>query len=135
MAEIVVKENGREVRILFSGDVGRYDMPLSPDPNSPPVVDYLVIESTYGDRRHPSADVFSQIEAIGRQTIEQKGILLVPAFAVGRAQQLILIFRELFVTGHLPKIPIHVDTPSAFNGQEKALFGIRHLAAWPHTAP
>ncbi len=113
MVEIVVKENGREVHILFSGDVGRYDMPLNPDPNSPPVVDYLVIESTYGDRRHPSADVFSQIEAIGRQTIEQKGILLVPAFAVGRAQQLILIFRELFVTGRLDKIPIHLDSPMA----------------------
>ncbi len=113
MIEVRAKENGREISVLFSGDVGRYDMPLNLNPDRPPEVDYLVVESTYGNRKHPETDPFSQIQEVAQKVIDTEGILMIPSFAVGRAQQLILILRELFVTNRLPRIPIHLDSPMA----------------------
>jgi metallo-beta-lactamase family protein len=101
--------------ILFSGDVGRYDMPLTPDPEPPPECEYLVIESTYGDRKHArDAEPAGKVAALVQEVHRTGGILLFPAFAVGRSQQLLYILRELTTSGKIPRTPIHVDSPMAF---------------------
>ncbi|MBI3448268.1 MAG: MBL fold metallo-hydrolase [Acidobacteria bacterium] len=113
MIELHAEDAGRKLDILFSGDVGRYDVPLYPDPGPPPQCDVLLVESTYGDRSHSPEDLFDQIEALARRAFERGGVLLVPAFAVGRAQQVIYILRTLMERKRLPELKIHIDSPMA----------------------
>ena len=103
------------VRILLSGDVGRYDAPLVPDPSVPKPCDYLVIESTYGDRRHPESSVEAQLQEHLERITATGGTLLVPSFAVGRAQQLIFLLREVMDAHPTLEMPIHLDSPMAVN--------------------
>jgi metallo-beta-lactamase family protein len=111
--EMRVRDGGSAATILFSGDLGRYDMPLNPDPAPPPATDYLVLESTYGDRRHPTDSLYDQVERVVRETAARGGILVIPSFAVGRAQQLIYVLNVLIARGRLPVLPIHLDSPMA----------------------
>ena len=113
MVEMRVEQEGRARTILFSGDVGGYGMPLHPDPESPPPCDVLLIESTYGDRQHDHTPLQDQLLAPLRETFERGGVLLVPAFAVGRAQQVILLLGDMMQAGALPQVPIHLDSPMA----------------------
>lgn len=99
--------------VLFSGDVGRYDMPLHVDPVAPPPCDALVVESTYGDRRHDSAPFSEQIRRPFLETFEHDGVVLIPSYAVGRAQQVTLILADMIRAGQLPEVPIHIDSPMA----------------------
>jgi metallo-beta-lactamase family protein len=99
--------------VLFSGDVGRYDMPLHVDPLAPPACDVLVVESTYGDRRHDSAPFSEQIRRPFQETLQHGGVVLIPSFAVGRAQQVTLILTDMVRSGQLPEVPIHIDSPMA----------------------
>jgi metallo-beta-lactamase family protein len=108
-----VRENGRETRILFSGDVGRFDAILTRDPALAPEADYLVVESTYGNRAHAPVSILDQLEGVLTRTFARGGVLLVPAFAVGRAQQLIYLMDELVTTGRMRAFPIHLDSPMA----------------------
>ncbi len=114
MIEVTAQSGGETHRTLFSGDVGRYDTPLPPDPLPPPPCDALVIESTYGDRRHEPADLHDQLARLIAEIVRTQGILLIPAFAVGRSQQLLFILKELADSGRIPKVPVHVDSPMAF---------------------
>jgi len=107
--------NPGERTIVFSGDVGRYAMPLHVDPEPLPACDVLVTESTYGDRLHDHAPVIEQIGAAFRETVHKRGVVLIPAFAVGRTQQVALILRELMRDGDLAEIPIHIDSPMAID--------------------
>lgn len=100
-------------RLVFSGDVGRYDSPLHPDPDPLPDCDILVMESTYGDRDHDPTPIDVQMERAVRPTLEAGGIVLIPAFAVGRTQQVTLVLRRLMTAGRLPPVPIHIDSPMA----------------------
>lgn len=119
MIEVEVDRPSKEpYRIVFSGGVGRYDMPLHPDPAPRPICDTLVVESTYGDRDHDNAPFEDQIEKPFRQTLERGGVVLVPSFAVGRAQQVTLIFRGLMREGRIPEVPIHIDSPMAVDATE-----------------
>jgi metallo-beta-lactamase family protein len=111
--DLVARENGREARILFSGDVGRFDAVLTKDPALAPPADYLVIESTYGNRAHAPVSILDQLEGVLARTFARGGVLLVPAFAVGRAQQLIYLMDELVTTGRMRPFPIHLDSPMA----------------------
>ena len=111
--EMRIREEGRETAILFSGDLGRYDVPLNPDPEPPPTVDYMVLESTYGDRPHPEASLDDQLEKVVKETTARGGIVVIPAFAVGRAQQVIYVLNTLMEKGRLPTLPIHLDSPMA----------------------
>ena len=111
----VVRENGRSTRILFSGDVGRFDAVLTKDPELAPDADYLVIESTYGNRTHPEISVIDQLEGVLKKTFARGGVLLIPAFAVGRAQQMIWLMDQLVTEGRLRPFPIHVDSPMAID--------------------
>ena len=105
---------GKHCRVLFSGDIGRYDMPLHIDPRPRPDCDILVCESTYGDRDHDrTLSVEDQLCDAIADTLKRKGTVLIPAFAVGRSQQLTLVLRRLMKSGKLPKVPLHLDSPMA----------------------
>jgi metallo-beta-lactamase family protein len=105
--------NSGATTILFSGDLGRYDVPLNPDPDPPPAADYLVLESTYGDRTHPTDSLYDQVERVVKEALSRHGIVVIPAFAVGRAQQIIYVLNVLMEQGRLPTLPIHLDSPMA----------------------
>lgn len=101
--------------IAFSGDLGRRGTPILPDPSPPPATDYLVVESTYGDREHDETPVPDQLERIVRETAESRGALLIPAFAVGRTQELVYTLHRLEREGRTPVVPIIVDSPMAID--------------------
>jgi metallo-beta-lactamase family protein len=104
--------------VLFSGDVGRYDAALHVDPKPRPESDALVIESTYGNRKHPDVSVEEQIAGPLNETFRRRGVVLVPAFAVGRSQLVTLVLRRLMKKGVIPEVPIHIDSPMAVNATE-----------------
>ena len=111
--DLRIREAGRETRIVFSGDVGRFDAVLTKDPELAPDADYLVVESTYGNRAHAPVPILEQLEGVLRRTFARGGILLIPAFAVGRAQQMIYLMDQLVTTGRMRPFPIHLDSPMA----------------------
>ncbi len=117
--EVEVTEAGASpVRIVFSGDVGRYDAPLYNDPASPPSCDYLVCESTYGDRDHTPTRPLEELERVTLEAIDRGGLMLVASFAVGRAQQLVYLLRTLMASGRIPEVPVWVDSPMAVDALE-----------------
>jgi metallo-beta-lactamase family protein len=112
-ADVRLRENGRLTRVLFSGDVGRFGSVLTKDPAPAPDADYMVVESTYGNRRHPALPILDQLEGVLKRTFARGGVLLIPAFAVGRAQQMIWMMDELVTSGRLRPFPVHLDSPMA----------------------
>ncbi len=105
-------ENGRKLKLVFSGDVGRPHLPIIRDPDQLPPADYVIMESTYGDRLHKEPEaVAAKLADVVRRTCARGGRIIVPAFAVGRAQQLVLLLHELINAGKIPNIPIFVDSP------------------------
>jgi metallo-beta-lactamase family protein len=100
-------------RLVFSGDVGRYAAPILLDPDPVGQADYVFVESTYGDRRHDATPVPDQIERVVRSAVERGGALVVPAFAIGRTQELIYHLRALEEAGRIPRLPTYVDSPMA----------------------
>lgn len=111
---VTVREpEGVEKTILLTGDIGRYDEPIIHDPTPVGDADYLVLESTYGDREHPDLDVKERLAKIVNETVDRGGHLLIPAFAVGRTQSIIYHLRELEEEGRIPVIPVCVDSPMA----------------------
>ena len=121
-AEIVldVEENGKARRLVFSGDLGRQGLPIIRDPERPPTpVDYVIMESTYGDRLHGGVDQMQhELERVIRETVQRGGKVIVPAFAVGRTQELIYALNTLVRERRLPPIPVFVDSPLAVNVTE-----------------
>jgi metallo-beta-lactamase family protein len=108
------EEGDRKIRLAFSGDVGRPNQSIVHDPDSMPPVDYLIMESTYGDRLHKDVTaVGDKLAEIVNRTCQRGGKIIVPAFAVGRTQQLVLMLHELFDRQRIPRIPIFVDSPLA----------------------
>jgi metallo-beta-lactamase family protein len=101
--------------IAFSGDVGRPSDPIMKPPDPLGAVDYLVIESTYGDRRHPAEDVGSALANIVNQTVDKGGVILVPAFAVGRAQHLLHLIARLRRDHRIPDVPVFLDSPMSID--------------------
>ena len=99
--------------IVFSGDLGRYGDDTMVDPEPIPRADYLVIESTYGDRLHPKVDAEAVLEDVIERTARRGGTVIIPAFAVGRTQSLLYHLWMLKMRGELPLIPIYVDSPMA----------------------
>jgi metallo-beta-lactamase family protein len=114
-ALVEVPTQARTVRVLFSGDIGRYGAILTRDPDPACEADYLVVESTYGNRLHPGIAVKEQLEGVLQRTFARGGVLLVPAFAVGRTQQLIFLMDEMVSEGRMRPFPIHVDSPMAIH--------------------
>ena len=98
-------------RLVYSGDLGRYNVPIMRDPVRVTSADTLLIESTYGDRLHPPGDATPIVEQAVRRAAEQRGWLLIPAFAIGRTQDLLFLIRELEEAGRIPKLPVYLDSP------------------------
>lgn len=98
-------------RIVFSGDIGRIDDPMLEIPDIPENADYLVVESTYGDRLHPSIDTEQQFRDILHKVAERNGIMIVPSFTVDRAQDFMYLFWKLEQSQDIPNIPIYLDSP------------------------
>ncbi|HEX5065842.1 MAG TPA: MBL fold metallo-hydrolase [Myxococcota bacterium] len=99
--------------LLFSGDLGRSDDLLMPPPAPPCDADWIVMESTYGDRSHAESDPVEAIAAVLRRTLERGGTLLIPSFAVGRAQALLVCLHRAFEKGLAPRVPVFVNSPMA----------------------
>lgn len=102
-------------RVVFSGDIGRYNHPLMPDPVTPEEADYVVVESTYGNRLHDHTDPAEALGAITEKTVQRGGTLVIPSFAVGRAQELLYYFWKLKQAGRLSAVPIFLDSPMAID--------------------
>ena len=113
--EMTVREGEKTTRIVFSGDVGRYGAVLTKDPDPCPPADYVVAESTYGNRSHGTVAVEEQLETVLQRTFARGGVVLIPAFAVGRAQQMIFLMDEMVTAGRMRPFPIHVDSPMAID--------------------
>lgn len=104
----------RPVRLVFSGDIGRPHRPILRDPTFVDEADVLIMESTYGDREHPDEDETWRLEKIVNDTFKRGGTIIVPAFAVGRTQELVYHLRELAVAGDIPpNLRVYVDSPLA----------------------
>jgi len=116
---IEATDGGKRTRLAFSGDVGRAGLPIIRDPEKMPPADYLIMESTYGNRLHEQNEaVEDKLAAVIKRTAERGGKVIVPTFAVGRTQQLVLMLHNLMKQGRLPSIPIFVDSPLAVNVTE-----------------
>ncbi len=105
-------------RILFGGDLGRYGRPVLPDPSPAVQADVLLVESTYGDRLHPPEDDGAAFAAVVQETIARRGKLIVPAFAIGRVEELLYWLHRLEDQKRIPALPIYVDSPMALEGIE-----------------
>ncbi len=101
------------VSILFSGDVGRYGVPVMKDPEPVSLGDIAIIESTYGDSDHYGASVEEDLAKIITETLDNKGTVIIPAFAVGRTQTLLYYIRKLEINGKIPSVPVIIDSPMA----------------------
>lgn len=107
-----VEDRGRNRRVVFTGDHGRKNLPILRDPERIPECDVLITESTYGDRRHAEqVDMMAELARIVAEEMHDGGRVLIPAFAVGRTQAVVLYLGKLMQEGHLPQLPIHVDSP------------------------
>jgi metallo-beta-lactamase family protein len=112
-----ITENGKTTFFGFTGDIGRPNRPILRDPQPMPPCDYLICESTYGDRDHERkpAETERFLEIIKHTCIEKKGKILVPAFSVGRTQELVYLLDQLITGGQLPPVKVYVDSPLAVN--------------------
>jgi metallo-beta-lactamase family protein len=114
-----VREGGKTTRLCFSGDLGRVGLPILRDPSPMPEADYLIIESTYGDRLHDSVtNALPDLQRAVNDIVRRGGKLIIPAFAVGRTQEIVYYLNELTIHGRLPRIPVYVDSPLAINVTE-----------------
>jgi len=108
---VEVSLDGRTV--VFSGDLGRYGVPIMRDPDPATAADVLLVESTYGDRLHPADDHRDRLIAAVQRSVQKKGWLLIPAFAVGRSQEILYDLRELEDAARIPPLPVYLDSPMA----------------------
>jgi metallo-beta-lactamase family protein len=111
-----IEEKGRKVRLWFSGDIGPPELPLIRSPQLPDRADYLLMESTYGDRPHRSHDEANEeLHRVVKDTLSRGGKVIIPAFAVGRTQDLVYTLHQLMDAGDIPSVPVFVDSPLAVN--------------------
>ncbi len=104
---------GDHITVYFSGDVGRYDVPILREPEPYPGSNYLVVESTYGNRLHDPGDARDQLADVINEAAARKGVILVPAFAIDRTQELLYFLRELVEDEAIAPLPIFLDSPMA----------------------
>jgi len=113
--ELTITENGKQILVVFSGDLGRYGEPILNDPEPPARADFLLCESTYGDRDHPAGSVADELAQAVNDTVKRGGAVVIPAFAVGRTQSLMYYLRQLESAQRIPRLPVYVDSPMAIN--------------------
>src|SRR5207302_68962 len=114
LVQLDYRENGRDRRFVFTGDLGRRNMELLPDPTIVKGIDILVTESTYGNRElDPFDKLIKQLHAIVARAIRLQSKIVIPAFSLGRTQRMVYCLQELFATHKLRPIPVYVDSPLA----------------------
>jgi metallo-beta-lactamase family protein len=114
MVALTARGSRGDVRLTFTGDLGRRGAPLVPDPAPLPAADLVLSESTYGGRvLAPVAEAITELEAVVRRTLERDGKVLVPAFSLGRTQVLAHVLEESMRSGRVPEVPVYVDSPLA----------------------
>jgi metallo-beta-lactamase family protein len=126
---LVVRENGKTARITFSGDIGRYRDIILKSPEDFPQADYIIMESTYGDKLHdlvtPAGDMI--LNQIVETCLKRKGKVIIPAFSLGRTQELLFILNRLSLERRLPPIAYYVDSPLSIKITEKVKQHTEHL--------
>lgn len=114
-----IEEKGKKIRFWFSGDIGRYKLPLLRDPVLPTNVDYLLMESTYGDKPHlDPSHAFEEFQDVVNRTLRRGGKVIIPAFAVGRTQELVYHLNMMMFSRDVPPAPVFVDSPLAVNASQ-----------------
>jgi metallo-beta-lactamase family protein len=114
-----IEEGGQQARLVFSGDLGRAEKPILRDPQPVEDADYLIIESTYGERRHPPIErTDEELRDVVLKTYQRGGKVIIPAFSVGRTQELVYTLHQLIKARDLPELPIFVDSPLSVNVTE-----------------
>lgn len=113
--ELTITENGKQTLVVFSGDLGRYNQPILNDPESPTRADFLLCESTYGDRDHPAGDVMQLLADVVNDAVKRGGVIVIPAFAVDRTQTLAYYIAHLTAQKRIPNLPVYVDSPMAIS--------------------
>jgi metallo-beta-lactamase family protein len=114
-----INENGKKFRFWFSGDIGRENLPLLVDPVMPDKPDYLMMECTYGDKPHSDPDdAYREFRDVVARTIKRGGKVIIPAFAVGRTQEIVYSLNRMFSDGELKPVPVFVDSPLAVNASK-----------------
>jgi metallo-beta-lactamase family protein len=117
--DLTVRENGRVLRVWFSGDIGRKNLHILRDPVIPEDVDYLIMESTYGDKPHRNVqEAYEELFQVVKTATQKRGKIIVPAFAVGRTQEIVYALNQFISSGRLAPLPIYVDSPLAVNVTE-----------------
>ncbi|HIU64400.1 MAG TPA: MBL fold metallo-hydrolase [Candidatus Avacidaminococcus intestinavium] len=111
--EFFIREEQKETKVIFTGDVGQPNQPIMKDPSEVPSADFIITESTYGDRLHPEYDREEELKKIVLDTVERGGNLIIPAFAVGRTQVMLYYLKQLMSSKQIPEIPIIIDSPMA----------------------
>lgn len=116
----IKEKNGKDTYLGFSGDIGRPERPILRDPQAMPQLDYLIMESTYGNKQHQSLpnDKIDLLQVIRHTCIEKKGKLIIPAFSVGRTQEIVYMLDQLENEDFLPEIPVFVDSPLAIDATD-----------------
>jgi metallo-beta-lactamase family protein len=111
-----IEEKRQMIRIWFSGDIGRRKLPLLRDPILPDRADYLIMECTYGDKPHRDPELaYEELRQVVGRTLSRGGKVIIPAFAVGRTQEIVYVLHQMFENHQLPSVPVYVDSPLAVN--------------------
>lgn len=114
-----LQEKGRKLHLWFSGDIGRRKLPLLRDPILPDEADVLLMEATYGDKPHRDPlEAYAEFRDVVKRTAERGGRVIIPAFAVGRTQELVFWLNQMMYNGDAPKMPVYVDSPLAVNASD-----------------
>ncbi len=114
-----IEENGHKLRVWFSGDIGRRDLPLINDPVLPDSADILIMECTYGDKPHEDPTrAYEELQQVVGRTLHRGGKVIIPAFAVGRTQEIVYALHQMIESHALPSVPVYVDSPLAVNATD-----------------
>jgi metallo-beta-lactamase family protein len=114
-----IEEKGQKVRVWFSGDIGRRNLPLINDPVLPDTADVLIMECTYGDKPHEDPGLaYDELRQVVGRTLNRGGKVIIPAFAVGRTQEIVYELHQMFESHQLPGVPVYVDSPLAVNASD-----------------
>jgi metallo-beta-lactamase family protein len=114
-----IEEKGHKMRLWFSGDIGRRKLPLIRDPILPDWADILIMECTYGDKPHQDPELaYEELRQVVGRTLNRGGKVIIPAFAVGRTQEIVYALHQMFESHQLPSVPVYVDSPLAVNATD-----------------
>lgn len=117
--DLTLEERGKTTRLWFSGDIGRRNLPIIRDPVLPTETDYLLMESTYGDKPHRSPEeAYLEMKSVVGRALDKNGKVVIPAFAVGRTQELVYNLHRMKEEGALDSTPVYIDSPLAINVTE-----------------